>query len=442
MNKKNLLTKSALATAVALLSANASAAGYQIGEHSASGLGRAFAGEGAVADNAAVVIRNPAAMMMFDAPSISGGLTYIDPDVDVNGTTSRPPLGKIPGKTYSANASDIAPSAVVPFGAVIYPINEQWALGGALFSNYGLATDFPSNFNAGFLGGKTDLTTVNANLSAAYRVNQQFSLGLGLNAVYADAELVRHAGILSSDPVLGSISKLPSPSTEISYLKGDTWAFGWNIGAMWEINEANRLALTYRSKVKLDFDGDYRGTSSVTPSGFNTVPANLKVDLPDIWEISGYSRLNQQFALSYGIMRTGWDSFKELKATSSQCRPEECLQKDEKFETAYRYALGGTYYYSPEWTFRAGFAYDQKASKEHPSISIPDQDRVWYTLGATYAFDKNLSVDAGFAYLNGRGASFKENQVVKTPAGSITVPSQFDSKGDAYLYSVGLNYTF
>ncbi|MGL5501634.1 MAG: outer membrane protein transport protein, partial [Plesiomonas shigelloides] len=104
MNKKNLLTKSALATAVALLSANASAAGYQIGEHSASGLGRAFAGEGAVADNAAVVIRNPAAMMMFDAPSISGGLTYIDPEVDVNGTTSRPPLGKIPGKTYSANA--------------------------------------------------------------------------------------------------------------------------------------------------------------------------------------------------------------------------------------------------------------------------------------------------------------------------------------------------
>ncbi|MGL5674436.1 MAG: porin, partial [Plesiomonas shigelloides] len=410
----------------------------QIGEHSASGLGRAFAGEGAVADNAAVVIRNPAAMMMFDAPSISGGLTYIDPEVDVNGTTSRPPLGKIPGKTYSANASDIAPSAVVPFGAVIYPINEQWALGGALFSNYGLATDFPSNFNAGFLGGKTDLTTVNANLSAAYRVNQQFSLGLGLNAVYADAELVRHAGILSSDPVLGSISKLPSPSTEISYLKGDTWAFGWNIGAMWEINEANRLALTYRSKVKLDFDGDYRGTSSVTPSGFNTVPANLKVDLPDIWEISGYSRLNQQFALSYGIMRTGWDSFKELKATSSQCRPEECLQKDEKFETAYRYALGGTYYYSPEWTFRAGFAYDQKASKEHPSISIPDQDRVWYTLGATYAFDKNLSVDAGFAYLNGRGANFKENQAV----GPVTIPSEFDSKGDAYLYSVGLNYTF
>ncbi|MGL4457200.1 MAG: porin, partial [Plesiomonas shigelloides] len=123
-----------------------------------------------------------------------------------------------------------------------------------------------------------------------------------------------------------------------------------------------------------------------------------------------------------------------LKATSSQCKDSVCLQKDENFETAYRYALGGTYYYSPEWTFRAGFAYDQKASSKHPSISIPDQDRVWYTLGTTYAFDKNLSVDAGFAYLNGRGANFKED--------FGPVSSQFESKGDAYLYSVGLNYTF
>ncbi|MGL5759091.1 outer membrane protein transport protein [Plesiomonas sp.] len=422
MNKKSLLKKSVLATTVALLSAQASAAGYQIGEHSASGLGRAFAGEGAVADNAAVVVRNPAAMMMFDAPAISGGFTYIDPAVDVQGTTM---MGRVP-----ANANDIAPTAAVPFGAVIYPVNEQWAIGGSLFSNYGLATEFPTDYSAGFLGGKTDLMTVNANLSAAYRLNQQFSFGLGLNAVYADAKLVRHAGALASIPVPGGNPL--KPSTEIANMKGDTWAFGWNMGAMWEINEANRLALTYRSKVKLDFDGDYAGTSS----GFKTVDANLKVDLPDIWEISGYSRLSPQFALSYGIMRTGWNSFEELKATSNSCGSGDsvCIQKDENFETAYRYSVGGTYYYSPEWTFRAGFAYDEKASNKHPSISIPDQDRIWYTLGTTYAFDSNMSVDAGFAYLNGRGANFDEYQG--------PIKSTFEAKGDAYLYSIGMNYSF
>ncbi len=424
MNKKSLLKKSVLATTVALLSAQASAAGYQVGEHSAAGLGRAFAGEGAVADNAAVVIRNPAAMMMFDAPAISGGFTYIDPAVDVKGKT-------IP----NSSAKDIAPTAVVPFGAVIYPINEQWALGGSLFSNYGLATEFPTDYSAGLFGGKTDLTTVNANFSAAYRLNEQFSFGLGLNAVYADAELARNAGYLSGKlpPQLGI-----TPSSEIKYLKGDTWAFGWNIGAMWEINEANRLALTYRSKVKLDFDGTFRGAlpskfpmPGLEGTGGKDVDANLKVDLPDIWEISGYSRLSPQFALSYGVMRTGWNAFEELKATSSSCAQGVCLQKNESFETAYRYSVGGTYYYSPEWTFRAGFAYDEKASNKHPSISIPDQDRIWYTLGTTYAFDSNMSVDAGFAYLNGRGASFKEDNL-----------AAFEAKGDAYLYSIGMNYSF
>ncbi|MGL4544199.1 MAG: porin, partial [Plesiomonas sp.] len=249
----------------------------------------------------------------------------------------------------------------------------------------------------------------------------------------ADAELARNAGITAGKvpPAFGI-----KPSSEIAYLKGDTWAFGWNIGAMWEINEANRLALTYRSKVKLDFDGTYRSQLPAIAGGTGgkDVDANLKVDLPDIWEISGYSRLSPQFALSYGVMRTGWNAFEELKATSNSCAKGVCLQKDESFETAYRYSVGGTYYHSPEWTFRAGFAYDEKASNKHQSISIPDQDRIWYTLGTTYAFNSNMSVDAGFAYLNGRGANFDEYQG--------PIKSTFEAKGDAYLYSIGMNYSF
>ncbi|MDN6018854.1 MAG: outer membrane protein transport protein, partial [Enterobacterales bacterium] len=47
MRQKNLFTKSALAAAVALLSSNVNAAGFQLNEFSAAGLGRAYSGEGA-----------------------------------------------------------------------------------------------------------------------------------------------------------------------------------------------------------------------------------------------------------------------------------------------------------------------------------------------------------------------------------------------------------
>ena len=66
MNQKNLFKQSTIAVAVALFSANVSAAGFQLNEYSSSGLGRAFSGEGAVADNATSGSRNPATMTMFD----------------------------------------------------------------------------------------------------------------------------------------------------------------------------------------------------------------------------------------------------------------------------------------------------------------------------------------------------------------------------------------
>lgn len=54
------------------------------------------------------------------------------------------------------------------------------------------------------MGGKTDLETLNLNLSGAYRLNNHFSFGLGLNAIYAKAKLERYAGDLPQQIVAGS----------------------------------------------------------------------------------------------------------------------------------------------------------------------------------------------------------------------------------------------
>ncbi|MEF1230517.1 outer membrane protein transport protein, partial [Vibrio fortis] len=66
-----------------LVACNSLAAGFQVAEHSASGLGRSFSGEGAVADNASVLARNPAAMTLFDKAQFSGAVSIVDPEVNV-----------------------------------------------------------------------------------------------------------------------------------------------------------------------------------------------------------------------------------------------------------------------------------------------------------------------------------------------------------------------
>ncbi|BBF12099.1 hypothetical protein CHBNV1_06730 [Haemophilus influenzae] len=41
------------------------------------------------------------------------------------------------------------------------------------------------------------MTAINLNLSGAYRVTEGLSLGLGVNAVYAKAQVERNAGIIA-----------------------------------------------------------------------------------------------------------------------------------------------------------------------------------------------------------------------------------------------------
>ena len=195
---------------------------------------------------------------------------------------------------------------------------------------------------------------------------------------------------------------------------------------MYEVNENNRFALTYRSQVDLKFKGDYQGTSS----GFKTVGGELPLDLPAQAEFAGYHRLNQQFAVHYSVNWTDWSAFQELKATSGQCNSTDgagvCLYKPEKFKDSTRYSLGGTWYVNPSWEARIGFAYDNTPIEpEYRSLSIPDSDRVWYSAGATYHIDKDMSVDFGMAYLDGKKVDVNEaGRKQRSPALERHLPRQ------------------
>ncbi|HHG9064241.1 TPA: long-chain fatty acid transporter FadL [Citrobacter freundii] len=426
MSQKTLFTKSALAVAVAIISTQAWSAGFQLNEFSSSGLGRAYSGEGAIADDAGNASRNPALIMMFDRPTFSAGAVYIDPDVNIS--------GKSPYTGRSTDADNIAPTAWVPNAHFVMPINEQFGWGASVTSNYGLATEFNDSYIVGEYGGKTDLKTVNLNLSGAYRLNDSWSFGIGFNAVYADAKIERYSG--------EQTAALPKVSQKIASLKGDEWGYGWNAGILYELDKNNRYGLTYRSEVKIDFDGDYKsgirtqanalpGAGTAFPWGTTnaTVPGSLTLNLPEMWELSGYNRIAPQWAIHYSMAYTSWSQFQELKATGTN--GQTLFYKEEGFKDSYRIALGTTYYMDKSWTFRTGIAYDDSpvpASKR--SISIPDQDRLWLSAGTTYAFNDDASIDVGVSYMHGQKVTVKEG------------PYTFDSEGKAWLFGTNFNYAF
>ncbi|BAN97029.1 long-chain fatty acid transport protein precursor [Plautia stali symbiont] len=351
--------------------------------------------------------------------------SIIDPEVDISGNS---PTGN------SLNASNIAPNQWIPNIHYVHPINDQWWIGASATSNYGLATEFNNGYTAGGFGGKTDLMTGNFNLSTAYRLNDNFSFGVGFDAVYAKAKIERYAG------EAGARAGLPA-DTQVAHLKGDEWGYGWNAGILYEVDKNNRFGFTYRSKVKIDFDGDYK---SNIPRAFNgtpqaialglpygtsgaTIPGSLTLNLPEMWEVSGWHKVAPQWAVHYSLAYTSWSQFQELKATGSN--GQTLFYKDEGYRDAYRIALGTTYNYDDNWTFRTGIAFDDSpVPADKRSISIPDQDRLWLSAGASYAFTPDASVDVGVSYMHGQHVTVKEG------------PYNFNSEGKAWLYGANFNY--
>lgn len=444
--------QSLLATAMLLAAGGANAAAFQLAEVSTSGLGRAYAGEAAIADNASVVATNPALMSLFKTAQFSTGGVYVDSRINMNGDVASSVTGAImiTTKNGSASARNVVPGAFVPNLYFVAPVNDKLAVGAGMNVNFGLKSEYGDSYDAGIFGGKTDLTAINLNLSGAYRVTEGLSLGLGVNAVYAKAQVERNAGIITdSVKIAQDALKVVKPKTVIpDYLTSKdksvvslqdraAWGFGWNAGVMYQFNEANRIGLAYHSKVDIDFT-DRTATSLESEVIEAGKKGDLTLTLPDYLELSGFHQLTDKFAVHYSYKYTHWSRLTKLHASFEDGK--KAFDKELQYSNNSRVALGASYNLDEKLTLRAGIAYDQAASRHHRSAAIPDTNRTWYSLGTTYKFTPNLSVDLGYAYLKGKKVHFKEVQ--KVADGQIITTANYTSQAHANLYGLNLNYSF
>lgn len=444
--------QSILATAMLLAAGGANAAAFQLAEVSTSGLGRAYAGEAAIADNAAVIATNPALMTVFKRAQFSTGGVYINSKVDMRGDVETK-INAVTGhnKKGSASKNDVVPEAFIPNLYFVAPVNDKLALGAGMNVNFGLKSEYGRDYAAGLFGGETKLSTINLNFSGAYRVTQGLSVGLGLNAVHAKAKLDRTAGILkkTADGISSNASTLESvlPGAQefvnnfsknksvVQLQDKSAWGFGWNAGLMYQFNENNRMGLAYHSAVDIDFT-DYTATSLQAKKLGEE--SSLTLRLPDYVEFSGLHQVTNRFAIHYSYKYTHWSHLNKLYARSNDGKT--AFEKELQYSNSSRVAFGGTYDIDDKLTLRAGVAYDQAASRHYRSASIPDTDRTWYSLGATYKFTPHFSVDFGYAYLKGKKVNFKEEE--KLLKNQVTTTANYTSKAHANLYGLNLNYSF
>lgn len=432
MFKKRLLSCAVL-SAIALSSAPSLAAGFQLNSQSATGLGRAFAGDAVIADNASVAARNPAAMALFKESNFSLGFNVIATDVSVKeGTYNQPSVitnGSevlaVESNQHDISGTDgIGGTSFVPNLHLVVPLNSKWAWGVSLYSNFGTATEFEDDFAASVFGGTTSVKSMNLGTSLSYRLNESLSFGAGLDIIYGVGNIKRDLDAEVCVAVSGKNTGLcPDLKKNIIDVEASGIALGWNTGMVYEVNENHRFGLSYRFSPTVEAKGDVH---SIADSG-NKIET-IDLPLPDIAEFSGYHRLTEQFAAHYSLQWVGWSAFDTLHIAG--------IDKEYQWKDAGHVSVGGTYYLNNDWTLRAGYMYDVSATDELKSISIPDSDRQWFSAGFSYHLDAKESIDFGFTYLMGQDVTFNEELVPGLGAPSITGAT---TRADAIL--IGLQYS-
>ncbi|MET2948156.1 outer membrane protein transport protein [Vibrio owensii] len=425
--------KTLLSTAVAfgLLSTSgvANAAGFQLAEYSATGLGRAYAGEAAMADNAGAQWRNPAMLTYLEGTQVSVGAIYVNPNIDVDGTST------FVNGSNKASSHDFAHDAVIPNFYLSHQYNDKFAIGLAFGTNYGMETDLGKDFAAANFGNEASVTSMEANLNAAYKLNEALSIGGGIRYIIADGSI----GAVMP-PQMGLV-KPTLPGQTLKYMEGDDTAWGWQVGAAWQINENNRLGFAYKSAVDLTLEGHANGLA-FNPMNPNAKKAgSMDLTLPATAELASFHQLNDQLAVHASINWTDWSSFKELVADFPD---KSDLIKSENWEDNYRFAVGTTYKLDQKWTLRSGVAYDMSAvNDKYRTTTIPETDRLWLSVGAGYEWSKNLTLDAGFTYIFAKDAPISEpRDASDNEAAGFGGAFEGEVTGNVWLIGVQANYTF
>ncbi|OCH38059.1 outer membrane protein transport protein [Aliivibrio fischeri] len=429
-NKNRLSIAVALGLLGSVASSNTMAAGFQLAEYSATGLGRAYAGEAAIADGADAQWRNVAMLTYLEGTQVSVGGIYVNPNIDVEGSS------KFAGQTINTKSEDFAHDAFIPNLYVSHRVNQQLAIGFAVGTNYGMETDLGTDFTGTNFGNEASVITKEINVNMAYQINQQFSVGGGVRYVIAE-------GSFGATTPTQTEGKLPVPvGTTLKYMEGTDEAWGWQVGTAWQINDANRIGFSYKSEVALNLTGHAKGLAFNPMNPTAHYSGSMELALPATAELATYHQLNDKVAVHASFNWTDWSSFEKLVAdvnNSPMVNGKDTI-KEENWEDNYRLAIGGTYALDQKVTLRTGIAYDTSAvSEENRTATIPETDRLWLSMGAGYAWSDNLTLDAGFTYIFAKDAKMHEKDPKSAPFGGTF---EGETTGNVWLVGVQANYRF
>ncbi len=390
------------------------AGGYQVNLMGVKQIGMGHVGAGMALDASSVYFNPGALPFLKDKFTVTGGLAAISSQVGYSSTTSN----------YSTYANN---PVVTPFNLyVAAKLNEKFSLGLGVYTPYGSTVKWDENWAGQYLIRDISLRAIYFQPTASYKITEKISLGAGL--IYALGFVDLNKATPTSD-----VNGKPGNA----HLNGSTGNFGYNLGLYVKPVEKLSVGLTYHSQINMNISG---GTTNfnVPASASATFPANTtfsaSLPLPALWALGFGYDVTDKLKLGVDVNYTQWDAYKSLDFEFSQ-NPGTLNSKEKKnYHNTWAFRVGGQYKVSEKFIVRAGTYYDLSPVDMNHNYSpeTPDADKLGLSAGLSFNPTEHFGIDASFLYINGK----------KTYGYSDKQGFGGNYKYVAYIPALGLNYKF
>lgn len=448
------------------LSSEVMASGFQLFEQDGASIGNYHAGYAAIAEDASTAWYNPAGITRFKNQQIVFGAVSVMSDFKYRGsvavTENVPKI--VPIATFPFRALVVTPStvtfpgvtaqggafSVIPDIHYVTPLTDWLGFGFSIDVPFGLKTDYGRSTPMRYAATLTSISVVDISPSLAAKVTDKASLGAGFDIQKVWAEFDNVGVLLTPVPSISGLippittAVVPGP-TATSTNKASGTGYGYHLGALYEFTPATRAGISYHSQVVHHLTGSskFEGAAANFINGgpFSSGRAKANITLPPYTALSGYHRINPDFAVMGSILYTQWSTFQNLTlnnvagGVSTTTRPfvgpstNIQVSIPERYKNTWNFTVGGNYYPSDKMIVRAGIGYDQTpVSNAYRNVQLPDNNRYVIALGGHYQISKAVGVDLGWTHF-----FFNQSRVSPPPqvTGGQTVTTSGNVNGGA-----------
>jgi long-chain fatty acid transport protein len=414
-----------VASGVLLFFTSSYAEGFRNPPAGAFNLGRA-GGRIAQVDDSSAAAQNPANLVDLSGTELQLAPSIVYINAEYNSQSGQ--------SAQSQDSWKILPNA---FAGV--PLSDgQFALGLAVTMPYGLDSRWDDGSSSTFarpFGAwryqspfSTELTTVNVSPAVAAKLGDFARVGAGLDVMWSQVKFKQFY------PWFLVTGNLADPDGQIR-AEGDGVGVGGNFGLTLEISKRQRLAVTLRMPLRVDYSGDFQvdNVPAVLGGGSLKSDFSTSVKFPTI-VAAGYGiELTDTVRVEADVEWLQFSNFKTLPLNTSNPLPGLPNSVTENWKDTFTAGIAGDWRFASDWTLRLGYQFYQSPVPDATfSPAIPDADQNVLTLGVAYNHGHHtLEAAYGADFYHSRHITNNQNPAFNGDY-DITV----------HLFSVSYHYSF